>query len=542
MISPGQDGERDPQTPVLTDEPAAPGTSGRLAAAGAPGQAGQAGAAPPRSGTGSGRRAAGQAWVVLIPALAALGTCLYRIGAASFWQDEAATLAAAHRTLPQLLRMLGHVDVVHGLYYVIVWCVVHVVGVSELAVRFPSALAVAVAAGLVTAIGRRLISTQAGLSAGLVLAALPGAIQLGQNARPYALVMALATAASYLLVRVMDAGPASRRRWLAGYAVSVAALGYANYLALMLVAAHAVAVAVRVRRELPGPPLPALAKGWLAAVLLGGLATLPVVVIGWGQRQQINWIKPTNSAKVAQLLQLLGPRLLLGLLVLVVVAGLITSAGRGRDRLRSDWPSGLTALAVPWLLLPPVILLTVSTVFPVYVIRYVDFCIPAAALLAGAGLAALGRVVGVLALAVVVVLALPQPGLLGRNVFQRPDLRLLSQRLADHARPGDAVYFVTARHASLNVRVYQVAYPAGYRGLRDISLARTAVQSATLGGTDAPASVVRQRLAAGAITRVWVVVKSGVPVPVLRGLGYKIVSRWKTVHVWLLLYQRPQAP
>jgi hypothetical protein len=54
--------------------------------------------------------------------------------------------------------------------------------------------------------------------------------------------------------------------------------------------------------------------------------------------------------------------------------------------------------------------------------------------------------------------------------------------------------------------------------------------------------VVRQRLAAGAITRVWVVVKSGVPVPVLRGLGYKIVSRWKTVHVWLLLYQRPQAP
>jgi hypothetical protein len=90
--------------------------------------------------------------------------------------------------------------------------------------------------------------------------------------------------------------------------------------------------------------------------------------------------------------------------------------------------------------------------------------------------------------------------------------------------------------------VYQVAYPAGYRGLRDISLARTAVQSATLGGTDAPASVIRQRLAASTITRVWVVVKSGVRVPVLRGLGYKLVSRWRTAHVRLLLYQRPPAP
>lgn len=532
MISPGQGGKREPRAPVLTDEPAA-------------GQAGPASPAGSRPAAGTGWRAGGPAWIALIPALAALGTCLYRIQAASFWQDEAATVAAVHRTLPRLLSMLGHVDVVHGLYYVIVWCVVHVVGVSELTVRFPSAVAVAAAAAMVTATGRRLISPQAGISAGLVLAALPGAISLGQDARPYALVMALATAASYLLVRVMDAESASRRRWLAGYAVAVAALGYANYLALLLIGAHAVAVAVRVRRELPGQPLPSLVRGWLAAVVAGGVATLPVVAIGWGQRHQISWIKPTDAAKVAELLQLLGPVPLLGLLVLVIVAALITGARRGRERLRADWPSGLTSLALPWLLLPPAMLLTISAVYPMYMIRYVDFCIPAAALLAGAGLAALGRVAGVAALAVVVVLALPQPGLLGSSAFARPDLpvptdlRLLSHRLAERARPGDAVYFRTARKAALSVRVYRYAYPAGYRGLRDISLGRTAVQSGTLAGTDAPARVIRQRLAASTITRVWVVVKSDAPVPVLRGLGYRLVSRWRTGRVWLLLYVRP---
>ena len=66
----------------------------------------------------------------------------------------------------------------------------------------------AVAAGFLAALGRRLVSTRAGLAAGLVFAVLPSVTWYAQNARSYALVTALATIASYLLVRAMAADPA----------------------------------------------------------------------------------------------------------------------------------------------------------------------------------------------------------------------------------------------------------------------------------------------------------------------------------------------
>jgi len=94
--------------------------------------------------------------VCVIPALVTLLVVLDQIQRPSFWRDEGATLSAVHRSIPELLRMLGAVDVVHGAYYLLMWVVVRVAGSSELAVRFPSAVAMAVTAGVVTALGRRL--------------------------------------------------------------------------------------------------------------------------------------------------------------------------------------------------------------------------------------------------------------------------------------------------------------------------------------------------------------------------------------------------
>ena len=159
----------------------------------------------------------------LIPALVTLAVTLYQIQRPSLWRDEGATLIAVHRSLPQLLRMLGHADVVHGAYYVLMWFETRVAGTGTLALRFPSAVAMAVAAGVIAVLGRRLASTRAGLAAGLVFAALPTVTWYGQNARSYALVTALATIASYLLVRAMAAThtpyPASQRRRRPGAAV-----------------------------------------------------------------------------------------------------------------------------------------------------------------------------------------------------------------------------------------------------------------------------------------------------------------------------------
>ena len=37
----------------------------------------------------------------------------------SLWFDEAATISASTRTVPELWRMLGNIDTVHGLYYLV---------------------------------------------------------------------------------------------------------------------------------------------------------------------------------------------------------------------------------------------------------------------------------------------------------------------------------------------------------------------------------------------------------------------------------------
>src|SRR5260370_24218202 len=121
---------------------------------------------------------------------------LWGLGPRPCGGDEADSVRAGWRSLPQLIRLLRHIDVVHGLYYLLLWPVVRVAGPSEFATRLPSALAMAAAAAGVTAIARRLASRRAGLWAGLLFAALPTVSNQGHDARPYAVVTAAASLAS----------------------------------------------------------------------------------------------------------------------------------------------------------------------------------------------------------------------------------------------------------------------------------------------------------------------------------------------------------
>jgi mannosyltransferase len=487
----------------------------------------------------------------LIPALVTLAVTLYQIQRPSLWRDEGATLAAVHRSLPQLLRMLGHTDVVHGAYYVLMWFETRVVGTSALALRFPSAVGMAVAAGVTAALGRRLVSTRAGLAAGLVFAALPSVTWYAQNARSYALVTALATIASYLLVRSVTATPGRRNRWPAGYGVTVAAMGLGNIFALLLIPAHGLTLALWARHDRAtdagaapvgaapaptdgapaGPGRPPV-RGWLVVSAAAVVVASPVVLISIGQRSQVSWLKPLDAAQIASVRQLLGPPALAATVLLVTVAAYVLCALRGR--LATDMPSRLLALSLPWLLLPSAVLLAVSAAQPVYSLRYIVFCAPAAALLAGAGLASLGRAGGTVGLALIVLVALPGQASDRRVASHSENLRQLSHLVAVHSRPGDALLF-----PRLNDREFEAAYPAPYRPLRDLTLAQTPTQSATLLGTPATTQLIRHRLTP--VHRLWVIETGNQRghVPALNGLGFQVAHRWTVSGIWLVLYTRP---
>jgi len=148
----------------------------------------------------------------------------------------------------------------------------------------------------------------------------------------------------------------------------------------------------------------------------------------------------------------------------------------------------LTALAVPWLVLPPAVLLVVSLVVePMFTHRYVFFCVPAMALLAGAGLArlaalarpAVGAAVVTAAMAGMAVAAVPEHVAIRRQDSRPDDFRAAAQIVRSHARNGDAIVYVAGI-----VRWGAAAYPDVFGRLRDIGQAQSPIRADNLKGRD----------------------------------------------------------
>jgi mannosyltransferase len=489
----------------------------------------------------------GPLWARLAPPAVALLTSLWGITNPSFWRDEAATIAAIRRPLGDLITMLGNVDAVHGAYYLMMWPIERVLGPGELVLRLPSAIAVAIGAAFVAATGRRLISPWAGLAAGLLYAILPVVSRYGQEARSYAMVMTVAAIASYLLVRVLQAEADRQRRWLAGYAVSIAALGILNIFGLLLVPAHAVTMALICRRGLREPAPRKLAIGWLTAVVAGLVVASPVLILGYKQRGQIAWLGVnTSSSGLNTLFSLSGSYLVTTTLLIVIAVSLVLSTEASRAKRRAEWPWRLAQLSLPWLIAPPLLLLAASVVQPVYTSRYILICIPPLALIGGAAVASYGRVVGTFALgALLIAGATTQLGQ-RTEAGHYDDILAVDQIVAANARPGDVVLYTNP-----NAESFGAAYSYGLGKLRNIALKEGPIPSGTLAGVNAPISEIRVRLRHA--SRVWVVEinslssdpvllgLNGLPLsltPVMDGLPLQFNSYWHERGDYLVLYTR----
>lgn len=473
----------------------------------------------PRVAAPEGRRQGRLDLVVLVPALAMLGIGAWHLREPSYWRDEAATLDAEARSVPALLRMLTHVDAVHGAYYLLMWPLVHTLGTAEVVLRMPSLLAMAAAAAGVAVIGRRLHSPRAGLLAGIAFAVLPQVSLYAQMARSYALVLTFAVLASYLLVRAVGEPD---RRWLAGYGFAVAALGVFNIFGLLLLAGHAVFLLAGHRM---------LLRRWLATAAVACLPALPVVALAWHERGQLGWLTPAGITAPGDLAVWLAG----GAGAIVPVTAVIVLALRSRTGTTVAW------LAVPWLLAPPLLLIFFSDVaVPVYTQRYVVFCLPALALLTGVGLDRLNLAPRLVALLLIIGLGLPtqmaerQPGGHSDNI------RAAATVLSRHKHPGDGVLYDCPgcqRPEASTPREFAFAYPAAFKSLGDLALAQSPAASNTLLGTNVSPATLTHRL--DDAQRVWLVDILGTEVPApLSHSGLHRVSVYPAGDITISLYER----
>jgi mannosyltransferase len=475
-------------------------------------------------------------WMLAVPFVVTLAVTLCDLGGASYWRDESATVIATQRSLPGLFRMLGHEDAVHGLYYVLAWGVARVFGTSEVALRWPSAAAMAAAALCVALLGRRLRSRRTGLLAGLVFACLPQVSLWGQNARSYAMVVAAAALCSYLLLGVIEQPRAGR---LFGYGLSVTLLGYLNLVALLLVAAHAVTVAWYVLAGFERSGRRRLVAGWVIAAGAGAAAVTPVVVLGWQERIQIAWHAAPTWADVQLLPAFLTAGSVISAMLFAILAGL--GIVRPAGPLGPHHPPELLGwLCVPWLVLPPSILFAASQwQIHLYGSSYLLFLLPAVAILAGAGLAALPAPGQIVTLALIVILALPAQVALRGPDGHGDDLRGAAQFLASHARSTDAVIYGGGPPDGAAVEPdWALAYPYGFTRPRNIGLAASPAAADNLFGVGVSAAVLQRRLRT--VDRVWLVeLGRDVPgSPDVPASQFRLVGTWQIADVWIRLYQR----
>lgn len=423
-----------------------------------------------------------------MPLLAfALG--MWGITGPSPWTDEIVTMDVARRSWSELFALLGRVDAVHGLHYVLMHLVGQVTSVTEFTMRVPSAAAVAVAVAGTVWTGRALGGPRLGACAGLALAVAPTASRYAQEGRSFAFAMAAAVLATGALARIL--GGDGRRRWPVAYAVLLALLGWFNIIGLLLLAAHAVTVAwIRPRRR----TVLRLAAAQAAAVA----AVAPLVVLALTQSSAVGESPPVSLGTPAALFSWLlfpGQDTLLTSFKLLLIGATPAALGALVVRRRTS-PTLIRAVAVPWLSVPPALLALATLAQPVFAYRYLVFCLPALTLLFAAGILTLpwwARVA--LVLAVAAPLASSHRAI--RLEQSRPwDSLAVVRILRVHGSPGDTVLFSGARCGLIST-----AYQEAFTRRADLGRSRTAAAADALDNARTDPATLAQRLERA--PRVW---------------------------------------
>ena len=378
--------------------------------------------------------------------LVAAGTVLRLVALTSkpFWFDECFSAEVARIDWHNFLHLLWWREANMTLYYLLLRAWLHF-GQSELFIR---SLSVVIAVATIPAIywlARLLYNRQVALIATALFTFNAYSVRYAQEARSYALFVLLATLSSgFLIAWLRQPG---RRNWR-GYILTSILAVYAHLYALLLVVAQWLVLSrigglnfdpSRTRVE----DAAQMRRAWKTI----GVAALPLLVFvvktGAGP---IRWIHRPSFHDVFEFFEHLAGSDSWPLLALYGVACIVAIAPFGKRLFARDqtWEIWRVQFLLVWLLFPVLLTVLLSFVRPVFLGRYMIFCLPPLVILAAAGLARL-RKSWMLAAALTIVLFLSLRGaffVYGHDFDdERDGSGAASNFILDHSQAGDGAIF-----------------------------------------------------------------------------------------------------
>jgi mannosyltransferase len=384
----------------------------------------------------------------------------------SLWFDEGATISAsASRSLSQLWRLLGHIDAVHGLYYLLMHGWFTLFPPTEFWSRVPSCLAIGAAAAGVVVFTKQFSARNTAVCAGVVFAILPRATWAGIEARSYAFAAAAAVWLTVLLVVSIR----RNRPWLwLLYALALALSVLLSIYLVLLVPAYAAVMSVIGRRK-------SVAIWWVATSAVAVGALTPLIVFAHGQISQVAWIPPLNWHSVIDVAQhqyfdnSVPFAILAGIVILVAVAvrrAAVPDSGGDTRR--------LLQVCAAWIVVPTAVTLIYSAIGePVYYARYLTFTAPAMAVVLAVCICTIAKKPWVIAGALVLFAAAAFPNYLfsqrGPYANESWDYSQVADVISAHAAPGDCLLVDnTVRWKPGPIRALLATRPSAFQRLADI--------------------------------------------------------------------------
>lgn len=362
---------------------------------------------------------------------------IWHLGDKSLWSDEVQTAHIGSSWTALRERLVGRETNMWFFYALLAaWQrVTH--PTSEAALRLLPALLGVAALPALALWGRRLGGPRVGVIAAALLALNGSWLQHAQTLRGYSLVVALAAAVPWLLMRLLESPRPGR---VVALAVAAALGLYTHLYFVLLFGALGLSVL----------SLPAARVPWRALFATGALVVvlmLPMLLLQPFGRQ-LDWVLPLSLRDAARIPLYFG-----GYSIWVTPLFLLGWCGATALAVQRWRTFGRSEVGWRWVLplcafLAPVLLLTAGSLLvrPVLVPRYLSVSLPAALVVMAL---ALDRLHGpaLRRAALVVLLALSLPGL--AQWYRRPpveDWRGLLAWVAPEGRPDDAAVFLPYFH------------------------------------------------------------------------------------------------